>query len=71
MKIEKEGEKILKQFSKTLETIDNLEETQYIVDNINLNREDVARIHNPEKIIKNAKTNKKGNIIVKKADWIN
>ncbi|MDR3292319.1 MAG: Asp-tRNA(Asn) amidotransferase subunit GatC [Methanobrevibacter sp.] len=71
MKIEKEGEKILKQFSKSLETIDNLEEIHYIIDNVNLNREDDAHVHNPEKIMRNAKTNKEGNITVEKAEWAN
>ncbi|MDR2623525.1 MAG: Asp-tRNA(Asn) amidotransferase subunit GatC [Methanobrevibacter sp.] len=71
MKIEKEGEEILKQFSKTLKSIDSLEETHYITDNVNLTREDVAHVHDPEKILKNAKTNKEGNITVKKADWVN
>jgi aspartyl-tRNA(Asn)/glutamyl-tRNA(Gln) amidotransferase subunit C len=71
MKIEKEGEKILEQFSKSLERIDNLEETHYIIDNVNLNREDISHEHNPEKIMRNAKTDKDGNVTVKKADWIN
>ncbi|MDR3223087.1 MAG: Asp-tRNA(Asn) amidotransferase subunit GatC [Methanobrevibacter sp.] len=70
MKIEKEGEKILKEFSKSLETIDNLEEIHYIIDNVNLSREDDAHVHNPEKIMRNAKTNKEGNITVEKANWV-
>lgn len=70
MKIEKEGEKILEQFSKTLERIDKVEETHYIIYNVNLNREDIAHDNDNEKIMKNAKTDKDGNITVKKADWI-
>ncbi|MDR0912634.1 MAG: Asp-tRNA(Asn) amidotransferase GatCAB subunit C, partial [Methanobrevibacter sp.] len=35
MKIEKDAEKILEEFSKTLNSIPNLEETHYIVDNVN------------------------------------
>lgn len=71
MKIEKDAEKILKEFSKTLESIPNLEETHYIVDNVNLVRKDISEKTNPEKIMRNAKTDKEGNIIVKKAHWIN
>ena len=71
MKIEKDAEKILKEFSKTLESIPNLEETHYIVDNINLSRLDEAKIKNPEKIMRNAKSDRDGNIVVKKAKWIN
>jgi aspartyl-tRNA(Asn)/glutamyl-tRNA(Gln) amidotransferase subunit C len=71
MKIEKDAEKILEEFSKTLNSIPNLEETHYIVDNVNLVRKDVSHEKNPEKIMKNAKTDKDGNVIVKKADWIN
>lgn len=71
MKIEKDGEKILKEFSKTLESIPDFEETHYMVDNINLTREDVSKSENPEKIMRNAKTDKDGNLIVKKAEWIN
>ncbi|OQD57970.1 glutaminyl-tRNA synthase [Methanobrevibacter arboriphilus JCM 13429 = DSM 1125] len=71
MKIEKDAEKILKDFSKTLENIPDLEETHYIVDNVNLTRKDVANEKNPEKIMKNAKTDKDGHLLVKKAEWIN
>lgn len=71
MKIEKDVEKILKDFSKTLENIPDLEETYYIVDNLNLTRKDISKEKNPEKIMKNAKTNKKGHLLVKKADWVN
>ena len=71
MKIEKDAEKILKEFSKTLESIPDLEETHYIVDNVNLTREDIAIKQNPEKIMRNSKTDKDGNLVVKKAEWIN
>ena len=71
MKIEKDTEKILKEFSKALESIPDFEETHYSMDNVNLTREDVATTQNSEKILKNAKTDKDGNLIVKKADWIN
>jgi aspartyl-tRNA(Asn)/glutamyl-tRNA(Gln) amidotransferase subunit C len=71
VKIEKDAEKILEEFSKTLESIPNLEETHYMVDNVNLSREDVSEEKSPEKIMRNAKTDKEGNIIVKKADWVN
>lgn len=71
MKIEKEAEDILKKFSKTLDTIPNLEETYYIVDNMNRNREDKSLEKNSERILKNATTDADGNIIVKKAEWVN
>lgn len=71
MKIEKDAEKILKDFSKTLENIPDLEETHYIVDNVNLTRKDISKEKNSEKIMKTAKTDKEGYLLVKKADWIN
>lgn len=71
MKIEKDAEKILKDFSKTLDSIPDLEETHYIVDNVNLTRKDLAREKNPEKIMRNAKTDKEGHLLVKKAEWVN
>ncbi|MCL2116124.1 MAG: Asp-tRNA(Asn) amidotransferase subunit GatC [Methanobrevibacter sp.] len=71
MKIEKDAEKILKEFSKTLENIPDLEETHYSIGNVNSTREDVATKQNPDKIMKNSKTDKEGNLIVKKAEWIN
>ncbi|RBQ22591.1 hypothetical protein ALNOE001_18380 [Candidatus Methanobinarius endosymbioticus] len=71
MKIEKDAEKILKDFSKTLENIPDLEETHYIVDNVNLTGEDKSKEKNPEKIMRNARTDKDGNLLVKKVDWIN
>jgi aspartyl-tRNA(Asn)/glutamyl-tRNA(Gln) amidotransferase subunit C len=69
MKIEKEAEKILEEFSKTLENIPDLEETHYIVDNINLTRGDIARAKNPEKIMRNTHVDENGNMIVEKSKW--
>lgn len=69
MKIEKEAEKILEEFSKTLENIPDLEETHYIVDNINLTRGDFSQTKNPEKLIRNAHVDENGNIIVEKSKW--
>ena len=40
MAIEKDAEKILEEFSKTLDKVPELEGTYYITDNLNLNRED-------------------------------
>ena len=71
MENEKDAEKILESFSKILDTVPELEETWYIVDNLNLSRKDESHPKNPEKIKNNAKLDKDGNIIVKKADWIN
>ncbi|MBU4535410.1 MAG: Asp-tRNA(Asn) amidotransferase subunit GatC [Euryarchaeota archaeon] len=70
MKIEKEAEKILEEFSRTLENIPELEETQYIVDNLNLTRPDIAHEKNPEKILRNAKVDEDGNIIAEKSKWV-
>jgi aspartyl-tRNA(Asn)/glutamyl-tRNA(Gln) amidotransferase subunit C len=69
MKIEKEAEKILEEFSKTLENIPDLEETHYIVDNINLTRGDIAESKNPEKIMRNTHVDENGNMIVEKSKW--
>ena len=55
MAIEKDAEKILEEFSKT--------------DNLNLNREDESEQNDSEKIVRNARTDKDGNIVVKKAEW--
>ena len=71
MKIEKDAEKILESFSKTLESVPELEETWYVIDNLNLSRKDEAHPKNPEKINRNSKLDKDGNVIVKKAEWIN
>lgn len=69
MKIEKEAEEILKKFSKALEDIPELEETHYIVDNVNLTRTDCGEEKNPEKILRNAVLDEKGNIIAEKSKW--
>ena len=69
MKIEKEAEIILQKFSKALADIPELEETHYMVDNVNLSRDDVAEDKNPEKIIRNAQIDEEGNIIVEKGKW--
>ncbi len=70
MKIEKEAEIILEKFSKALENIPEIEETHYIVDNLNLSREDVGRDKNPEKILRNAHTDEEGNLIAEKGKWV-
>ena len=70
MKIEKEAEIILEKFSKVLENIPELEETHYIVDNVNLSREDVGQDKNPEKILRNAHTDEEGNVIAEKGKWV-
>lgn len=69
MKIEKEAEEILKKFSKALEDIPELEETHYIVDNVNLTRTDCGEEKNPEKILRNAVLDENGNIIAEKSKW--
>lgn len=71
MEIKEDAEKILKEFSKTLESIPDLEETYYITDNLNLTRKDEAVSKDSSKILRNAKTDKNGNLVVKKADWTN
>lgn len=71
MKIEKDGEKIVEEFSKLLEDIPDLEETWYVTDNLNLTRKDESCVKDNEKILRNARIDKEGNLIVKKADWIN
>ena len=70
MKIEKEAELILQKFSKALENIPELEETHYMVDNVNLNREDVGRDKNPDKILRNARIDEESNLIVEKGKWV-
>jgi aspartyl-tRNA(Asn)/glutamyl-tRNA(Gln) amidotransferase subunit C len=70
LKIEKEAEKILESFSEALKDIPELEETHYMVDNVNLSRVDVAEEKNPEKILRNAHTDEEGNIIADKAKWV-
>ncbi len=69
MKIEKEAEEILKKFSKALENIPELEETHYIVDNVNLTRPDCGEEKNPEKILRNAQLDEDGNVIAEKSKW--
>jgi len=70
LKIEKEAEKILEKFSKELQDIPELEETYYIVDNVNLSREDEAEDKNPEKILRNAHLDENGNLIAEKGKWV-
>ncbi|WP_297979769.1 Asp-tRNA(Asn) amidotransferase subunit GatC [uncultured Methanobrevibacter sp.] len=71
MAIEKDAEKILEEFSKTLDQVPELEGTYYITDNLNLNREDESEEKDSSKIVRNARTDKDGNVIVKRAEWIN
>ncbi len=70
MEIEKEAENILNKFSKALEQIPDLEETQYIVDNLNRTRDDEKVSKNPDKILRNARVDKKGSIIAEKGKWV-
>ena len=70
MKIEKEAELILQKFSKALENIPELEETHYMVDNVNLNRDDAGQDKNPEKILRNTRVDEQGNLIVEKGKWV-
>jgi len=70
LKIEKEAETILKKFSEALKDIPDLEETHYMVDNVNLSRDDIAEDKNPEKILRNAHTDENGNIIAEKGKWV-
>lgn len=69
MAIEKDAEKILEEFSKTLDEVPELEGTYYITDNLNLNREDESEQNDATKIVRNARTDKDGNVVVKKAEW--
>ena len=71
MTIEKDAEDIIEKFSKILEDIPDSDETWYIIDNLNLTRDDESHLKNPEKILRNANINKDGNLVVKKADWTN
>ena len=66
MAIEKDAEKILEEFSKTLDKVPELEGTYYITDNLNLNREDESEQNDSTKIVRNARTDKDGNVVVKK-----
>lgn len=69
MEIEKEAEIILNKFSDVLEQIPDLEETQYIVDNLNRTREDVKVTKNPEKILRNAHVDKQNSVVAEKGKW--
>ena len=70
LKIEKEAEIILEKFSRALENISELEETHYIVDNINLTREDKAEEKDPEKILRNSNIDEDGNLRAEKGKWV-
>jgi aspartyl-tRNA(Asn)/glutamyl-tRNA(Gln) amidotransferase subunit C len=70
LKIEKEAEQILEKFSEALKDIPDLEETHYMVDNINLTRDDIAEDKDPIKILRNAHTDEEGNIISEKGKWV-
>ena len=52
-----------------LEQIPDLEETQYLVDNLNRTREDVNEESNPEKILRNAHVDKNGSVVAEKGKW--
>lgn len=69
MEIEKEAENILKKFADVLDQIPDLEETQYMVDNLNRTREDEKVEKNPEKILRNAHVDKQGSVIAEKGKW--
>ena len=69
MEIEKEAENILNKFSEVLDQIPDLEETRYIVDNLNRTREDVMESNNPEKILRNAHVDKQGSVVAEKGKW--
>ncbi|REE28917.1 aspartyl-tRNA(Asn)/glutamyl-tRNA(Gln) amidotransferase subunit C [Methanothermobacter defluvii] len=69
MKIEKEAEKILEEFSRALEEVPELEETYYIVDNLNRTREDEEEKTKPGKILRNAPVDDDGNIVVERGEW--
>ena len=69
MEIQKEAEHILNKFSEVLEQIPDLEETRYIVDNLNRTREDLKESKNPEKILRYAHVDKQGSIVAEKGKW--
>jgi aspartyl-tRNA(Asn)/glutamyl-tRNA(Gln) amidotransferase subunit C len=69
LKIEKEAEEILKKFSEALQDIPELEETYYIVDNLNREREDQAQEKDSTKILRNAQVDEDGNLLVEKGKW--
>ena len=66
MEIQKEAEHILNKFSEVLEQIPDLEETRYIVYNLNRTREDLKENKNPEKILRNAHVDKQVSIVAEK-----
>ncbi len=70
MKIEKEAELIVEKFSEALKNIPELEETHYMVDNVNLTREDVGVDKNTDKILRNANVDEEGNVIVEISKWV-
>jgi aspartyl-tRNA(Asn)/glutamyl-tRNA(Gln) amidotransferase subunit C len=70
MKIEKEAELIVEKFSEALKNIPELEETHYMVDNVNLTREDVGVDKNPDKILRNANVDEEGNVIAEISKWV-
>lgn len=70
MKIEKEAEEILQSFSEALKDIPELEETHYMVDNVNLSREDCAEDKESWKIMRNTQVDEDGNLIVEKGKWV-
>ncbi|WP_304125515.1 Asp-tRNA(Asn) amidotransferase subunit GatC [Methanosphaera cuniculi] len=69
MEINQEAENILKKFSEQLDQIPDLEETQYLVDNLNRMREDVSKNSDYEKILRNAHVDKNGSVISEKGKW--
>lgn len=69
MEIEKEAEDILNKFSKVLNEIPDLEETQYLVDNLNRMRLDENEESNPEKILRNAHVDKNNSVVAEKGKW--
>ncbi|MDO5826359.1 MAG: Asp-tRNA(Asn) amidotransferase subunit GatC [Methanosphaera sp.] len=69
MEIEKEAEDILNKFSKVLDEIPDLEETQYLVDNLNRMRLDENEESNPEKILRNAHVDKNNSVVAEKGKW--
>lgn len=69
MEINQEAENILKKFSEELDQIPDLEETQYLVDNLNRMREDESSNSDYEKILRNARVDKNGSIVSEKGKW--
>ncbi|RAP51941.1 MAG: asparaginyl/glutamyl-tRNA amidotransferase subunit C [Methanosphaera sp. SHI613] len=69
MEIEKEAENILNKFSKVLDEIPDLEETQYLVDNLNRTRLDENEESHPDKILRNAHVDKNNSVVAEKGKW--